>query len=155
MGNSKIAMRKIASLTAVFTLAAGCMFVAAPAAQAQTVSVTPTNTVYNTTYQQPSVRQGAIDAVVNALGVRSLYRRAGKGFTSGQIGGTREHIGLEFNLNGDLATVVKAYDLNDSESLLQYNVARQEAQRLEARITAQERRRTTTVRVARSQISCR
>lgn len=121
--------KKLASLTAAFSLAvAGIMAPALPA-QAQTVPLH--GNVYGSSYyntQDPYVSQRDISIVANQLGVQTLYPGAGKGFTSGIINRTGQHIGLEFDLNGNgTATVVSAYNLRDPISRQQYNAAMQDA----------------------------
>ncbi|MDY0009200.1 MAG: hypothetical protein RBS08_05800 [Bdellovibrionales bacterium] len=125
--------KKLASLTAAFSLAvAGIMAPALPA-QAQTVPLNGNVYGYGNTYgvQDPYVSQRDISTVANALGVQILYPGAGKGFTSGIIQRNGRHIGLEFDLNGNgTATVVSAYNLNDTYSRQQYNAAMQDAAQL-------------------------
>ena len=119
--------KKLASLTAAFTLAVSGII--APAAQAQTVT-------YNNgvTYTQPAgnyVSQNDIATVANALGVMTPYPGAGKGFSSGILHRTGQHIGLEYDLHSNgTASVARAYNLDDPAAMQQFRMAGREAQHL-------------------------
>jgi hypothetical protein len=123
--------KKLASLTAAFTLAVSGLV--APAAQAQTVPVYGTGT-YNT-YSHPAsnyVSQRDISTVANALGVMTVYPGAGKGFSSGILHRTGQHIGLEYDLHGNgMASVVRAYNLDNPQAMRQYRAAMGEALQLD------------------------
>lgn len=123
--------KKLASLTAAFALAVSGL--TAPAAQAQTVPVYGT-TPYNT-YSQPAgnyVSQRDISTVANALGVMTVYPGAGKGFSSGVLHRTGQHIGLEYDLHGNgMASVVRAYNLDSPHAMRQYRAAMGDALRLD------------------------
>lgn len=128
--------KTFASLTAAFALAAACTL--APAAQAQTVPVYPAPTT--TTYSQHSgyVTQRAIDQVAYDLGVQDVYHRAGRGFSSGIITQTGQHIGLEFTLNGTgYATVARAYNLNNPVIARNFQARINETALLENRLAHQ------------------
>lgn len=126
---------KLASLTAAFTLAVAGL--AAPA-QAQTIPVNaPVYSTGQTVVYTPAatsyVSQRDIDDIAYTLGVRSVYPMTGKGFTSGIINRTGQHIGLEFNLNGSgYATVVRAYNLDNPAISAQYGAALNNAAQTEA-----------------------
>lgn len=121
--------KKLASLTAAFTLAVAG--IVGPAAQAQTVSVYGNNGV---SYTQPAgnyVSQNDISTVANALGVMTPYPSAGKGFSSGILHRTGQHIGLEFDLHGNgSASVVRAYNLDNPAVMRQFQAAAMDAQRM-------------------------
>lgn len=128
--------KKLATLTAIFTLAAASTF--APAAQAQTVPVypAPTTTTYN--YNSAYVTQAAIDQVAYDLGVQDVYHRAGRGFSSGIITQTGQHVGLEFTLNGTgYATVARAYNLNNPVIAQNFQARINETALLENRLARQ------------------
>lgn len=128
--------KKLATLTAIFTLAAASTF--APAAQAQTVPVypAPTTTTYN--YNSAYVTQAAIDQVAYDLGVQDTYHRAGRGFSSGIITQTGQHVGLEFTLNGTgYATVARAYNLNNPVIAQNFQARINETALLENRLARQ------------------
>ncbi|MBW7911120.1 MAG: hypothetical protein H3C49_07590 [Alphaproteobacteria bacterium] len=129
-------MRKqIASLTAAFTLAVAGLV--APAAQAQTVPVHPTTTVNSPYYADNYVSQRDINTVAQALGVREAYPLAGRGFSSGILNRTGQHIGLEYTLNGNgYATVIRAYNLDDPAASRQFSLAKGEAIRTENTLAA-------------------
>lgn len=128
-------MRKqIASLTAAFTLAVAGLV--APAAQAQTVPVHPT-TVNSPYYADNYVSQRDINTVAQALGVREAYPLAGRGFSSGILNRTGQHIGLEYTLNGNgYATVIRAYNLDDPAASRQFSLAKGDAIRTENTLAA-------------------
>jgi hypothetical protein len=116
-------MKKMKSLVAAFTLAAaGVVTMGATSAQAQTVPVYPQGQVYSQTAPAPlrtAVTQGAIDDLAFNVGVQTVYHRTGSGFTQGTAS-DGENIGLEFQLNGSNATVVRAYNLDDPNSRNQF-----------------------------------
>jgi hypothetical protein len=125
--------KQLASLTAAFALAVG---LSAPA-QAQTVPVhapvyhTPT-AVYAPQASSTYVSQRDINEVAQALGVTTIYPGAGKGFTSGIVHRSGNHIGLEYNLNNNgTATVVRAYNLDNFHAQGQFNAAMQNAAHLD------------------------
>ncbi len=103
------------SLAAAFALVAGITAIGAGTAQAQTVPVNG-GQVWNeqvpVSQASVPVSQQAIDDLAYNVGVQTAYYRAGVGFTQGTAS-TGETIGLEFQLNGQNATVVRAYNLND------------------------------------------
>lgn len=129
--------KKLRSLTAIFTLAAAATL--GTPAQAQTVPVyqnqtTQTAAAYNAGY----VTQGAINQVAYDLGVQDAYHRAGRGFTSGIISQTGQHVGLEFTLHGDgYATVSRAYNLNSPVALQSFRNRIAETAQLENRLARQ------------------
>ncbi|HRJ67855.1 MAG TPA: hypothetical protein PLW48_12030 [Alphaproteobacteria bacterium] len=129
-------MRKqLASLTAAFTLAVAGLV--APAAQAQTVPVHPTTTVNSPYYADNYVNQRDINTVAQALGVREAYPLAGRGFSSGILNRTGQHIGLEYTLNGNgYATVIRAYNLDDPAASRQFSLAKGDAIRTENTLAA-------------------
>jgi hypothetical protein len=121
--------KQLASLTAAFALAVG---LTAPV-QAQTVPVhapvyhNPT-AVYAPQAASTYVSQRDINDVAQALGVTTIYPGAGKGFTSGIVHRTGNHVGLEYNLNNNgTATVVRAYNLDNFHAQGQFNAAMQNA----------------------------
>jgi len=124
--------KKLASLTAMFTLAAACTL-GTTNAQAQTVPVYPHHAPTTMSYQQyGAVSQYAIDDVAYSLGVQQAYHRAGTGFTSGVIPQTGQQVGLEFSLDGyGTATVVRAYNLNNIAARNAYNNRMQEVIQLD------------------------
>jgi hypothetical protein len=131
--------KKLASLTAMFTLAAACSL-GTTQAQAQTVPVYPQQhapvaaSAYQHTY---NVSQYAIDDIAYNLGVQQVYHRAGTGFTAGVIPQTGQQIGLEFSLDGyGTATVVRAYNLNNISARNAYNNRIQETIQLDNALAA-------------------
>jgi len=140
-------MRKqIASLTAAFSLAVAGLV--APAAQAQTVPVNPTSTVNSPYYADNYVSQRDINDVAFALGVREAYPMAGRGFSSGIINRTGQHVGLEFTLNGNgTATVIRAFNLDDPSAYRQFSQAKADAMRTESALTARFNRPAQNVYV--------
>ena len=129
--------KKLRSLTAIFTLAAAAT-IGMPA-QAQTVPVYKAPATQTTaTYSAGYVTQSAIDQVAYDLGVQDAYHRAGRGFTSGIITQTGQHIGLEFTLHGDgYASVARAYNLNDRTSLQAFRNRVSETAQLENALARQ------------------
>lgn len=122
--------KKLASLTAAFTLAVSG--IVAPAAQAQTVPVYGNNGVTHTQPAGNYVSQNDISTVANALGVMHTYPGAGKGFSSGILHRTGQHIGLEFDLHGNgMASVVRAYNLDNPAIMRQFQQAAVDAQHLD------------------------
>jgi hypothetical protein len=124
--------KKLRSLSAAFALAvAGTLGVTS--AQAQTVPVYNAPTVQTSaTYTAGYVTQSAIDQVAYDLGVQDSYHRAGRGFTSGLITPTGQHVGLEFTLHGDgYASVSRAYNLNNPAVMQSFQNRIAETARLE------------------------
>ncbi len=124
--------KQLASLTAAFTLAVAGL--TTPAAQAQTVPYYGNNGV-TYTHTQPAgnyVSQNDIATVANALGVMTPFPGAGKGFSSGILHRTGQHIGLEFDLHGNgTASVVRAYNLDNPAAMHQFKMAGAEARQLD------------------------
>jgi hypothetical protein len=141
-------MKKMKSLVAAFTLAtAGMLTMGAAPAQAQSVPVYGGGD--QSTYNQPAstgsaVSQGAVDDLAYNVGVQTIYQRAGKGFTQGtaQDG---ENIGLEFQLTGNNATVVRAYNLNDPNARFQFQQEVNIASANERQLADEEYRYNTRV----------
>ncbi|TAL30551.1 MAG: hypothetical protein EPN97_12095 [Alphaproteobacteria bacterium] len=141
-------MKKIKSLVAAFTLAAaGVVTMGATSAQAQTVPIwAGQGQVYNQTIvpMRASVSQGAIDDLAYNIGVQTIYYRSGVGFTQGTAS-DGENIGLEFQLNGSNATVVRAYNLDDPNSASQFQRAVDNAYYNEQRLADNELRARTRI----------
>lgn len=129
--------KKLRSLSAAFALAvAGALGISS--ANAQTVPVHPAAPQTTATYTAGYVTQAAIDQVAYDLGVQDAYHRAGRGFTSGIISHTGQHVGLEFTLHGDgYATVSRAYNLNSAVALQSFRNRVAETARLESRLAGQ------------------
>lgn len=112
-------MKKLRSLVASFAIAtAGLTGLAAAPASAQTVPVYAQQQATSTMY----VSQEAINDIAVNVGVQNVYPRAGKGFTAATAG-TGETIGLEFQLNGNSATVIRAFNLDDPYANRAFNDA--------------------------------
>lgn len=130
--------KKLRSLTlcATFALAAA---IAPQAAEAQTVPVYKAPTTQTTaSYNAGYVTQSAIDQVAYDLGVQDSYHRAGRGFTSGIITQTGQHVGLEFTLHGDgYASVSHAYNLNSPAALQSFRNRIAETAQIENRLARQ------------------
>jgi hypothetical protein len=141
-------MKKIKSLVAAFTLAtAGMVTMGASSAQAQTVPIwAGQGQVYNQTTVpvRASVSQGAIDDLAYNVGVQTIYYRSGVGFTQGTAS-DGENIGLEFQLNGSNATVVRAYNLDDPNSAGQFQRSIDNAYYNEQRLADNELRARTRI----------
>lgn len=128
--------KKLRSLSAAFALAvAGTLGMTS--AQAQTVPVAPAPHTA-TAYAAGHVTQAAIDQVAHDLGVQDAYHRAGRGFTSGIISQTGQHVGLEFTLHGDgYATVSRAYNLNSASALQSFRNRVAETAQMDSRLARQ------------------
>lgn len=114
-------MKKMKSLVLAFAAVAGIGTMGAAPADAQTVPVYG-GQVYSQPAAGTSVSQGAIDDLAYNVGVQTAYYRDGHGFTQGTAS-DGETLGLEFQLNGSNATVVRAYNLNDPNSAAQFQAA--------------------------------
>ena len=114
-------MKKMKSLVLAFAAAAGIGVMGAAPANAQTVPVNG-GQVYGQTTSNASVSQGAIDDLAYNVGVQTAYYRDGRGFTQGTAS-DGETVGLEFQLRGNNATVIRAYNLNDPNSANQFQNA--------------------------------
>lgn len=124
--------KTLVSLTAAFTLAVSGVL-GTPAAQAQTVYNT---TPYSQTNASGYVSQRDISTVANTLGVMTAYPAAGRGFSSGILHRTGQHIGLEFALQGGgMASVVRAYNLDNPAVMRQYRAAMADAAAADASLS--------------------
>lgn len=131
--------KKLRSLSAAFALAVAGTLGLNHAAQAQTVPVYPATVPQATaTYNTGYVTQSAINQVAYDLGVQDAYYRAGRGFSSGIVTQTGQHVGLEFTLHNDgYATVSRAYNLNSPSGMQAFRNRVAETAQLENRLARQ------------------
>ncbi len=132
-------MNRIKSLALSFTLAAASLVGLGSKAEAQTVPVNPGQTVYSQQQYVDAayVSQDAINDVAYNVGVERQYYRAGLGYTSA-VAQSGENIGLEFTLNGNQATVARAFNLDDPNSAYAFERARDNTAVLESRLAQNE-----------------
>ena len=117
-------MNRIKSLALTFTLAAASLVGLNNRAEAQTVPINPGEPLYGQTYNATSyVSQDAINDVAYNVGVQEPFYCARLGYTSA-IAQNGENIGLEFELKGGQATVIRAFNLNNTYSANSFERAR-------------------------------
>ncbi len=127
-------MKKLKSLMLSFALAAGVVGVST-AAQAQTPVGQGITVSQNQPAQADLVNNNYVAdevvAAVSQLPMNNVYPRAGLGYTSARVDQTGENVGVEYQLNGNTRTPLRAFNLDDSYGKQQFQNAIASASQLE------------------------